>query len=65
MKPFELLVWLPIVHYLDGITSPFTDLIGQNKDEVISVVHKEESVLMDTRTLVYTVHDLKVYAFGK
>jgi len=41
MKPFELLVWLPIVHHLDGITRPFTDLIGQNKDEVISIVCKD------------------------
>jgi len=35
VKPFELLVWLPIVRYLEGITRPFTDLITQNKDEVI------------------------------
>ena len=35
LKPFELLLWLPIVRYVDGVINQLTNLIGQNQNEVI------------------------------
>ena len=39
LKPFELLLWLPIVRYVDGVTNHLTDLISHNQTEVCSIVY--------------------------
>ena len=33
LKPFELLLWLPIVRYVDEVTNHLTNLIGHNQTD--------------------------------
>ena len=38
VKPFEMLLWLPIVRYVDGVTNQLTNLISQNQNEVRNTI---------------------------
>ena len=38
VKPFEMLLWLPIVRYVDGVTNQLTNLLSQNQNEVRNIM---------------------------